>query len=240
MSKNVVRRDLLGEAGNTRISSSEVRAKYVDAVVLNVTTINLVGTIFWRGEPIVLVKRTTAPTIVPTASPIPAPTHAPVPNPTSSPTHYASEYYRTGCLTWSAARAACQSGGGDLVVITNAAKNAEATAYMQSFSDYSSCQGPYPWIGASGCSGSSCNWVDGSPWSYTGPNFGIDDPMLHFYTSGRWGTWCSTCQVNTSNGLLTLSHMLHTHHLMVLREAVWFVSEGRTFYSSVSSGHWNM
>ena len=60
---------------------------------------------------------------------------------------------------------------------------------MQSFSDYNTCQGPYPWIGATGCTGSSCTWVDGSPWSYVGPGFNVDDPNLHFYTDGRWGTW---------------------------------------------------
>ena len=27
----------------------------------------------------------------------------------------------------------------------------------------------YPWIGASNCQGSGCQWVDGSPWSYAGP-----------------------------------------------------------------------
>ena len=99
------------------------------------------------------------------------------------------DYFRTQCSSWAEAREQCKSGGGDLVVILDATKNAEVTAYMQSFSDYNTCQGPYPWIGATGCTGSSCTWVDGSPWSYVGPGFNVDDPNLHFYTDGRWGTW---------------------------------------------------
>ena len=35
---------------------------------------------------------------------------------------------------------------------------------MQSFSDYNSCEGPYPWLGAHECTGASCAWVDGSEW----------------------------------------------------------------------------
>ena len=112
--------------------------------------------------------------------------------PTSSTTPPPKGYFRTSCSTWAGARSQCQAGGGDLVVILDAMKNAEVTAYMQSFSDYDSCQGPYPWIGANGCSGSSCTWVDGSPWSYAHTGFSVDDANLHFYTDGRWGTWSNT------------------------------------------------
>ena len=51
---------------------------------------------------------------------------------------------------------------GDLVVIPDAEKNAEVTAFLQSFDDYDSCSGPYPWIGGHNCQGSACEWVDGT------------------------------------------------------------------------------
>eukprot|EP00493_Phyllostaurus_siculus_P001194 UN01202 len=60
---------------------------------------------------------------------------------------------------------------------------------MQQFSDYNTCSGPYPWIGGYDCTSSGCTWVDGSAWSYTGPGWERDDPNLHFYTDGRWGTY---------------------------------------------------
>jgi hypothetical protein len=64
-------------------------------------------------------------------------------------------------------------------------------------------------MGATGCSGSTCNWVDGTPWSYTGSGFAVDDPNLHYYVSaarggaagnvmGNWGTWNS---YNTAKGI---------------------------------------
>jgi hypothetical protein len=71
-------------------------------------------------------------------------------------------YFRTSCQTWSNARLECQAGGGDLVVIADADKNAEVTAFVQSFDDYGSCMGPYPWVGAQNCAGSACEWVDGT------------------------------------------------------------------------------
>ena len=81
-------------------------------------------------------------------------------------------FFRTECLSWADARAACIKGGGDLVVITDKHKNARVTAYMKKYNDYSKCNGPYPWLGAYDCqkSGNKCKWVDGSPWSYRGPN----------------------------------------------------------------------
>ena len=33
---------------------------------------------------------------------------------------------------------------------------------MQSFNDYSSCDGAYPWMGARNCQGSACEWIDGA------------------------------------------------------------------------------
>jgi hypothetical protein len=172
-------------------------------------------------------------------------------------------FFRTGCNTWQGARDECIAGGGDLVVVDSEAKNQEATQFMKTFSDYETCQGPYPWLGASGCTAGewtppdagcdawcvqngqsaetcdcgngiymdmnlcalqlrfandiytdanancecqideavrsqcesrmpnppSCEWVNGIAWSYTGPNFAVDDPYLHFYTDGKWGTW---------------------------------------------------
>ena len=123
-------------------------------------------------------------------------------------------FFRTECLNWADARAACKKGGGDLVVITDKYKNARVTAYMKKYNDYSKCNGPYPWLGAYDCqrSGNKCKWVDGSPWSYKGPNSwyvfdcvvvcfassyilhrwctlfcrNVDDPHLHFYTNGNW------------------------------------------------------
>ena len=81
-------------------------------------------------------------------------------------------FFRTECLNWADARAACKKGGGDLVVITDSHKNARVTAFMKQFNDYGKCNGPYPWLGAYNCkkSGNVCTWVDGSPWSYKGPN----------------------------------------------------------------------
>lgn len=92
-------------------------------------------------------------------------------------------YFLTTCQTWADARAECQASGGDLVVVPDAAKNVEVTAFMQTSSDYGSCDGPYPWLGATGCTGSTCNWVDGTPWSYTGPGFAVDDPNLHIVST---------------------------------------------------------
>ena len=109
------------------------------------------------------------------------------------------EYFLTSCQTWANARAECQAGGGDLAVIPDAVRNADVTAFMGSHANYGSCEGPYPWIGANGCSGSTCTWVDGTPWSYTGPGFAIDDPNLHLYAAnGNWGTWGNT---NTAMGI---------------------------------------
>lgn len=51
---------------------------------------------------------------------------------------------------------------GDLVVIADADKNTEVTAFMQSFDDYSSCDGAYPWMGAHNCQDSACEWIDGA------------------------------------------------------------------------------
>ena len=102
-------------------------------------------------------------------------------------------YYRTRCLTWILAQLECQAGGGDLVVITDSAKNTEVTAFMRSFSDYGSCDGASgPWLGAHQCSDSSgsvrCTWVDGSKWKYIGPGLQGRDPYLRMSTSGGWGT----------------------------------------------------
>ena len=99
-------------------------------------------------------------------------------------------FFRTSCGSWAVARAECQAGGGDLVVITDATKNEQVKKFMQSFSDYGTCRGPYPWIGGHKCAGSTCTWVDGSPWN---PAAGIEpnsysEPGLHLYTSGKWGT----------------------------------------------------
>jgi len=87
-------------------------------------------------------------------------------------------YFRTSCGTWDAARAECQANGGDLVVILDAAKDAQVTTFMQTFDDWSQCSpiGGYPWLGASDCSGTSCEWIDGSAWDYTGPGkYGCQD-----------------------------------------------------------------
>lgn len=35
---------------------------------------------------------------------------------------------------------------------------------MHSFTDYSTCEGSYPWLGAKDCTGGSYTWVDGSAW----------------------------------------------------------------------------
>ena len=100
-------------------------------------------------------------------------------------------YFRTSCGTWDAARAECRANGGDLVVILDAAKNSQVTAFMQPFTDYEQCGEAYTWIGASDCSASDsqCSWVDGSPWNYTGPGFAVDDSHAHYYLDGSWGTW---------------------------------------------------
>ena len=29
----------------------------------------------------------------------------------------------------------------------------------------------------------------GTPWDFEGPGFTVDDPYLHIYTDGHWGTW---------------------------------------------------
>jgi hypothetical protein len=114
--------------------------------------------------------------------------------PQATPRRTSSEYFRTNCSTWDAARAECQVNGGDLVVILDAAKNDAVTAYMQSFTDWGDgCDGKYPWLGASSCSlaGASCNWVDGSTWAYTGPGFAVDDTHLHYdpdLDPPGWGT----------------------------------------------------
>ena len=47
-----------------------------------------------------------------------------------------------GCGSWADARAECQAYGGDLVVISDDAKNQRVKEYMNSFSDYGTCQGP--------------------------------------------------------------------------------------------------
>ena len=95
-----------------------------------------------------------------------------------------SVYFRTSCGTWDAARAECQANGGDLVVIHGEAKNAAVAAYIKSFSDWgSSCDGSYPWIGASNCTvaGQKCTWIDGTAWGRT----------YDFLFNGcpRGGTW---------------------------------------------------
>ena len=44
-------------------------------------------------------------------------------------------------IRWANARAECRAGGGDLVVIPDAAKNTEVTAFMQSTgANYGSCE----------------------------------------------------------------------------------------------------
>ncbi len=48
-------------------------------------------------------------------------------------------FFRTSCASWPDARAERQAGGGDLVVILDEAKNAQATAFMSAFNDYGSC-----------------------------------------------------------------------------------------------------
>jgi len=101
------------------------------------------------------------------------------------------DYFRTSCQTWEGARSECQANGGDLVSITSSEKNAAVTTFMQSFNDYGDCAGPYPWIGGYDCTSSGCTWVDGSAWSFAGPGWSRDDPYLHFYTNGNWGTWNS-------------------------------------------------
>ena len=91
-------------------------------------------------------------------------------------------FFRTECLSWTAARAACKAGGGDLVVITDKHKQTRVAAYMKQFSDYGKCNGPYPWLGAFDCvkGKNTCKWVDGSPWgTYKGPvNWCVVDCVL--------------------------------------------------------------
>ena len=101
------------------------------------------------------------------------------------------QFFRTSCATWTDARAQCIAEGGDLVVIPDEDKNTVVTEFMQTFDDYGSCAGPYPWIGGSECSDGACTWVDNTPWEYTGPGFGVwfgfvidDYPYVHFYVSG--------------------------------------------------------
>ena len=187
-------------------------------------------------------------------------------------------YQLSKCETWTMARRECQQMGGDLAVVSNAKKNAEVTAFMNSYpitffsgADAPGCTGPYPWIGGKNCqlpryimhkeghectsddtsigtgmsiqqcsdkcrttSGcrffihgtgtkagncyhektissscsegwevdqynfyenleGSCDWVDGTKWSYTGPGYARDDPYLHLYRAqGNWGTWSGT------------------------------------------------
>ena len=115
--------------------------------------------------------------------------------------HTSSEYSRTTCLSWANARTQCQGQGSntDLVVILSSAKNVEVTAYLTSFTDWGTgCNGPYPWIGASGCASGKCTWIDGSAWSFTGPGFAVDSTHLHYYVDGRWGTHGGT---NTAKGI---------------------------------------
>ena len=59
------------------------------------------------------------------------------------------------CLPWQKARASCVTGGGDLVVVDSAAKNTVVGKYVASFSDYSSCNLPHPFIGGFSCGTSS-------------------------------------------------------------------------------------
>jgi hypothetical protein len=77
----------------------------------------------------------------------------------------------------------------------------------------------YAWVGGRDCDAGTCDWVDDSPWVYAsacaisivvtlpgthaltprlahdhaqdfeGPQFSVDDPYLHLYSDGRWGTW---------------------------------------------------
>jgi hypothetical protein len=87
--------------------------------------------------------------------------------------HSHQNYFRTGCKTWQQARAQCAAAGGDLVVIQTSAKLRSVQAYRDSFTDYSTCgQGQADvWVGAAGCGGSGCGWVDGSAWSFAGFGF---------------------------------------------------------------------
>ena len=94
---------------------------------------------------------------------------------------------------------------------------------MQSFNDYGDCSGPYPWMGGYDCTSSGCTWADGSPWSFVGPGWNRDDPYLHFYTNGNWGTWSAggqakgICEYTTSTGFSNKSKHMFLTNLQVLK-----------------------
>jgi uncharacterized protein YfaP (DUF2135 family) len=85
-------------------------------------------------------------------------------------------------MSWSQARAYCQTLGGHLVTITSA----EEQAFIES--QYPGCTG---WIGAYG-DGTTWNWITGEPWSYTHWNSGEpnnqngDEWFAHLYSGMNW------------------------------------------------------
>lgn len=81
----------------------------------------------------------------------------------------------------------CGLSSGDLAVIRDAIENEAVTDYMQSFSDYGSCDGAYPWLGAQDCASTSCTWVDGSEWVRPSSHLMVDSfadrPQRFVYSS---------------------------------------------------------
>ena len=126
----------------------------------------------------------------PPAAPPPTPPPPPAAPPPLTP--LIKQFFAAPSSTWQQAEDFCNAGGGNLVSIHSADENAAAIAFMQDSAN--GVSGPYPWMGGYN-SGSLSNtyWSDGTPFDYNPGGWGIDDPKMHYYTSGSWGTWCSTC-----------------------------------------------
>ena len=90
--------------------------------------------------------------------------------------------YYEGSMSWTEARAYCQTMGGHLVTITSA----EEQAFLEA--TYPGTQG---WIGCYG-DGSTWNWVTGEAWDYTNWNSGEpnnqhgDEWFGHLYSGMHW------------------------------------------------------
>ena len=121
----------------------------------------------------------------------------------SGPSAPSPPYFVAPSSTWEDARAYCVEHGGDLVSIHSAEEDSTVTAYMQAYTTSDTA-----WIGMStqtcdsGCGGASdraeqYTWSDGTPFDYEGPSWSLNDDAPnygHYYRSGTWGTYCTTCQ----------------------------------------------
>ena len=91
-SKGDTRRLMAMSGGMTKIDSDQVSSSLVHAGVINVTTLHVTGTVFWKGVEWGPHEPSPVPTPAPSGGPFPAPTSVPRPVPTPSPTQCLTRY----------------------------------------------------------------------------------------------------------------------------------------------------